>query len=102
MNHQPSEERLKDEWRKCVCFPHNGKTFHRTKEDEFYGRQIANWWLDKMKEDRNKVVEFCQRKSVDELKSKMGEAYNDLSVQFAYKEGYNKSIEDILNYIEGL
>lgn len=36
-----------------------------------------------------------ERKSVEELKEKMGSAYNDLSVQVAYKEGYNQHIKDM-------
>lgn len=34
-------------------------------------------------------------KSVGELRDKMGSSYNDLSVQVAYKEGYNQAIKDV-------
>lgn len=38
-------------------------------------------------------AELPKKASVDELKETMGPAYNDLSVQVAYKEGFNKAIE---------
>lgn len=36
-----------------------------------------------------------RKKSVEELLPIMGEAYNELSVQVAFKEGYNKALSDI-------
>lgn len=34
-------------------------------------------------------------KSVEELKEKMGDSYNDKSVKVSYKEGYNRALKDI-------
>jgi hypothetical protein len=42
-----------------------------------------------------KPQDNIELKSVEELKDKMGSAYNDLSVQVAYKEGYNRALKDV-------
>ena len=36
-----------------------------------------------------------QEKSIKELKPQMGSIYNELDVQVAYKEGYNKAIREV-------
>lgn len=42
-----------------------------------------------------------EKKGVDELLVTMGDIYNDLAVQVAYKEGYNKAIEETIKNIKG-
>jgi hypothetical protein len=40
-------------------------------------------------------IDSIKKKSVEELLPIMGSAYNDLSVQVAYKEGYNRAISEL-------
>lgn len=39
-----------------------------------------------------------EKKSVDELKPVMPKSFQDTSVQVAYKEGYNRAIEEIMKF----
>lgn len=50
------------------------------------------------KEDMERVIP--DTKSVKELLPIMGEAYKDLSVKVAYKEGYNRAIKEILSKLK--
>lgn len=40
------------------------------------------------------------KKSVEELKPLMGDAFNDLSVQVAFKEGYNKAVDALAPHLQ--
>jgi len=50
-----------------------------------------------MKQTNEKTI---KTKSVEELLPIMGESYGDLSVQVAYKEGYNKAISQVQKKVE--
>lgn len=58
---------------------------------------INDWWIEQFNQYKASLIRQIeeQRSSVEQLKEKMGIAYEDLSVQVAYKEGYNASLEDI-------
>lgn len=62
---------------------------------------IADWWLSQFQQYKASLLRQIeeQKSSVEQLREKMGIAYEDLSVQVAYKEGYNASLEDIKNKI---
>ena len=43
-----------------------------------------------------------ERKSVEELEDKIPEAMTDLASKVCFKEGYNKSVDDITKVIEDI
>ena len=43
-----------------------------------------------------------KEKGIKELKAKMGGVFNELDVQVAFKEGYNRVIRDIKDSLEGI
>ena len=62
--------------------------------EQLQGKQLRNLILDRLS---NQI----ERKSVEELKYRMGEAYyGDLSVQVAYKEGYNRAVDEHLSLLQ--
>lgn len=58
-------------------------------------------WYTRVKDDKSDLIKRLEAKkgSVDQLREKMGEAYNDLSVQVAYKEGFNRALQDAIDEI---
>ena len=61
---------------------------------EFADKYVASLTTQRIEAIRN------DKKSVKELLPVMGEAYNDLSVQVAYKEGYNRGHVDVITLLE--
>jgi hypothetical protein len=62
--------------------------------EKFWDRQFdRNTAVDQLYSLYQEGQRDLEKKSVEELKPIMGEAYTDLSVQVAFKEGYNKAIE---------
>lgn len=68
------KEKEREAWGKTVCFPHDGKGFHRSSNDEFYGRQIADYWLSRIE----KLMEAARK---------------DNNAVFNFQSGYEKGCE---------
>lgn len=63
-------------------------TFYFNDEDDTFG---------KVYRALSRVIEesLLEKKSVEELRAVMGNAFMDLSVQVAFKEGYNEAIREM-------
>lgn len=57
-----------------------------------YTHQVIFWINELLKKRADSLPE---KKSVEELRAVMGNAFMDLSVQVAFKEGYNQAIKEM-------
>ncbi len=85
--------------------PKQGKDWEEWEDkfaEAYYGKKtqglikLREWVKKQLSTQRSELVKQLEKKSVAELKDKMGMAYHDLSVQVAYKEGYNGAVNDLL------
>ena len=61
---------------------------------------VKNFFRQLLTDHDRELMEGLEKKSVAELLEKMGSAYNNLSVQVAYKEGYNHAISVAQEFIK--
>lgn len=69
--------------------------------DEHLYDEVIGFITSAIQMERDRIIRELGRKSVDELKEIMGDAYNDLSVQVAFKEGYNKANDTAITVVGG-